>query len=114
MREPKGVAKMETPSHHPNAILRAGSRSGKAEAVLADHQMVVTSQLFGVLKEIKEVEDMKEVIVRPGMNVYKYSVYTVGGGFIFNADSMKVIRDCYRYELRHGLLTIRKERSKSE
>ena len=57
---------------------------------------------------------MKEVIVRPGMNGYKYSVYTVGGGFIFNADSMKVIRDCYRYELRHGLLTIRKERLKSE
>lgn len=57
---------------------------------------------------------MKEVIVRPGINGFRYSVYTAAGGFIFNADYMKVIRDCYRYELRHGLLKIRKERERLE
>lgn len=53
---------------------------------------------------------MKEVIVRRGINGFRYSVYTVGGGFLFNAESMKQIRDWYRYELRHGLLRIRKEK----
>lgn len=52
---------------------------------------------------------MKEVVIRPGINGFKYSVYTSGGGFIFNANSMKFIREWYRYELRHGLLGIRKE-----
>lgn len=52
---------------------------------------------------------MKEVIIRPGINGFRYSVYTAAGGFIFNADSMKDIRFTYRYELRHGLLTLRKE-----
>jgi len=52
---------------------------------------------------------MKEVIVRQGINGFKYSVYTEKGGFIFNAESMKQIRHWYRYELRHGLLRIRKE-----
>ena len=52
---------------------------------------------------------MKEIVVKPGINGFRYSVYTSGGGFIFNAESMKQIRDWYRYELRHGLLSIRKE-----
>lgn len=52
---------------------------------------------------------MKEVIVRSGINGFRYSVYTSNGGFIFNANSMREIRAWYRYELRHGLLTIRKE-----
>ena len=52
---------------------------------------------------------MKEVIVKQGINGFKYSVYTKNGSFIFNAESMKQIRDWYRYELRHGLLRIRKE-----
>lgn len=55
---------------------------------------------------------MKEVIVKPGINAFRYSVYTAAGGFIFNANSMKEIRSVYRYELRHGLLTIRKELKK--
>ena len=53
---------------------------------------------------------MKEVVVKPGINGFKYSVYTAGGGFIFNAHSMKEIRDWYRWELRHGLISIRKEK----
>ncbi len=53
---------------------------------------------------------MKEIIVKRGINGFKYSVYTSGGGFIFNAVSMKQIRDWYRYELRHNLISIRKER----
>lgn len=52
---------------------------------------------------------MKEVIVKPGINGFKYSLYTAAGGFIFNADSMKMIRNWYRYEIRHGLIGIRKE-----
>lgn len=55
---------------------------------------------------------MKEVIVRPGINGFKYTVYTAGGGFIFNADDMKTIRHWYRYELRYGLIVIRKELGK--
>lgn len=55
---------------------------------------------------------MKEVIVKRGINGFKYSVYTDSGSFIFNAESMKQIRDWYRYELRHGLLRIRKELDK--
>lgn len=55
---------------------------------------------------------MKEVIVKRGINGFKYSVYTESGSFIFNAESMKQIRDWYRYELRHGLLRIRKELGK--
>lgn len=56
---------------------------------------------------------MKEVIVRPGINGFKYTVYTAHGGFIFNADDMKTIRHWYRYELRHKLLSIRKELKKA-
>lgn len=51
---------------------------------------------------------MKEVIVKCGVST-RYSVFTSGGGFIFNANSMKEIRDWYRWELRHGLISIRKE-----
>lgn len=52
---------------------------------------------------------MVEVIVRKGINGFKYTVYTAAGAFIFNGESMKQIRDWYRYELRHRLLKIRKE-----
>lgn len=52
---------------------------------------------------------MSTVIVRKGINNFKYSVYTVTGGFIFNANSMKEIRDWYRWETRHGVIEIRKE-----
>ena len=52
---------------------------------------------------------MREIIVKRGINGFRYSVYTSEGGFIFNAESMKQIRHWYRYELRNGLLCIRKE-----
>lgn len=52
---------------------------------------------------------MKEVIVRPGCHGFKYSVYTSGGGFIFNANTMQEIRSWFRWEIRHGVISIRKE-----
>lgn len=52
---------------------------------------------------------MKEVVVKKGCNGFKYSVYTSGGGFLFNANFMKEIRDWFRWEVRHGLIAIRKE-----
>lgn len=58
---------------------------------------------------IGKEQAMKEIIVKRGINGFKYSVYTESGSFIFNAESMKQIRDWYRYELRNGLLCIRKE-----
>ena len=62
-----------------------------------------------IWERIGKEQAMKEVIVKRGINGFKYSVYTESGSFIFNAESMKQIRDWYRYELRHGLLCIRKE-----
>ena len=55
---------------------------------------------------------MKEVVVKPGISGFKYSVYTAGGGFIFNANLMKEIRNWYRWELHHGLILLRKEKEK--
>lgn len=62
-----------------------------------------------IWERIGKEQAMKEVIVKRGINGFKYSVYTESGSFIFNAESMKQIRDWYRYELRQGLLRIRKE-----
>lgn len=52
---------------------------------------------------------MKEVVVKHGCHGFKYSVYTSGGGFIFNANCMKEIRSWFRWELRNGMIRIRKE-----
>lgn len=52
---------------------------------------------------------MKEVTVKPGCHGFKYSVYTAGGGFIFNANTMQEIRSWFRWETRRGLISIRKE-----
>lgn len=52
---------------------------------------------------------MATVIVKKGINNFRYSVYTIGGGFIFNANSMKEIRRWYRRELKEGAIKIRKE-----
>lgn len=52
---------------------------------------------------------MKEVIVKPGCHGFKYSVYTAGGGFIINANTMQEIRSWFRWEIRRGLISIRKE-----
>lgn len=62
-----------------------------------------------VWEVIGKEQAMKEIIVKRGINGFKYTVYTKSGSFIFNAESMKQIRDWYRYELRQGLLCIRKE-----
>ena len=66
------------------------------------------------MERIGKETTMATVIVKKGINNFRYSVYTIGGGFIFNANSMKEIRDWYRHELKDGSIEIKKELGRKE
>ena len=55
------------------------------------------------------MSDQKIIIIRKGINVFSFAICNSEGNWIGNANSIKEIRKEYDYEIKHGIVKIKKE-----
>ena len=57
------------------------------------------------------MSDQKIIIIRKGINGFSFAICNSEGNWIGNANSIKEIRKEYDYELKHGVIKIKKEKT---
>ena len=55
------------------------------------------------------MSDQKIIIIRKGINGFSFAICNSEGNWIGNANSIEEIRKEYQYELKHGIIKIKKE-----
>ena len=55
------------------------------------------------------MSDQKIIIIRKGIHGFNFAICNSKGNWIGNANSIEEIRKEYQYELKHGIIKIKKE-----
>ena len=55
------------------------------------------------------MSDQKIIIIRKGINGFSFAICNSEGNWIGNANSIEEIRKEYDYEVKHGIIKIKKE-----